>query len=123
MDQPVKQILIIRRDLKMRRGKEVSQGAHAALNAYRNLISTGTVESYGVEVRWLEQGQTKITVRVDNEEELFYLYNRALDKGLPCALIQDAGRTEFKGPTHTAVAIGPWYAEEVDEITDELKPY
>ena len=38
--------------------------------------------------------------------------------GLPCALIRDLGATEFHGvPTHTAIAIGPAEAAEIDRIT------
>ena len=49
------------------------------------------------------------------------VHHDAIEKGLPCALIQDSGLTEFKGiPTYTCCAIGPAKEELIDEITGDL---
>jgi peptidyl-tRNA hydrolase len=37
------------------------------------------------------------------------------------ALIRDAGITEFKEPTITCAAFGPWWSDELDDITGHLK--
>ena len=40
---------------------------------------------------------------------------------MPCALITDAGKTEFHGvATKTCCAVGPAWAEDVDAITGAL---
>ena len=70
---------------------------------------------------WLNGSFTKIVVYVNSEQELLDIYEKAKDAKLPCSLIQDSGFTEFHGvPTYTAVAVGPWWSEAVDEITGDL---
>ena len=50
------------------------------------------------------------------------MYLQAKQDGIPCALIEDEGLTEFNGvKTKTCIAIGPWYADEIDQITGHLK--
>ena len=110
----MKQVIVLRKDLNMRKGKMVAQGSHACLYAYLKTPK---------EIRdaWFGQRQTKICVSVDSEEELFAIYKATTDAGLPAVLIQDAGLTEFKEPTYTAVGIGPCEDEEVNKITGQLK--
>ena len=114
-----KQVIVIRRDLKMRRGKEISQGCHASLAAIlhdKKLKTNSDVKA------WLEGRFTKICVRVETEEELIEIYNKAKNAKLNCSLITDAGLTEFHGePTKTAVAVGPGIPEIIDKITGNLK--
>ncbi len=70
---------------------------------------------------WIDNLFTKICVSVDSEEELLDIYNKGKNAGLICALIQDAGRTEFNGvPTYTCCSILGW-KEDVDVITKDLK--
>ena len=110
----MKQVIILRKDLNMRKGKMVAQGSHACLYSYLN-----TPEE--TRNAWMGQRQTKICVGVDTEQELFDIYEKAKAAGLPCALIKDAGLTEFKEPTFTAVGIGPEEDSKIDEITGKLK--
>ncbi len=69
---------------------------------------------------WLSEKFTKICVSVNSEHELLELYNKAKRAGIPCSLIRDAGMTEFKEPTYTAVAIGPEFPDKVDPLTGDL---
>ena len=127
-----KQVIVIRKDLKMRKGKMVAQGAHASMKAILDEGYSdqpdGTADSfyiikmdYDME-RWLEGIFTKVCVGVDTETELLNIYDKAKRSGLHCSLIQDKGLTEFDGvPTYTAVAVGPNENEKVDEITGHLK--
>lgn len=110
----MKQVIVLRKDLNMRKGKMVAQGSHACLYAYLKTPK---------EIRdtWFGQRQTKICVSVDSEAELFEIFKAAEAAGLPAVLIQDAGLTEFKEPTYTAVGIGPCDDEEVNKITGKLK--
>ena len=72
--------------------------------------------------QWINGLFTKVCVGVDSEEELLAIYEKAKEEDIPCALIQDAGLTEFDGvPTYTAVAVGPDDVTEVDLVTGHLK--
>lgn len=119
----IKQVIAVRKDLKMRRGKECAQAAHASMAA---IISTEgnkhIIKQHDHIIEWLNGAFTKIVVYVNSEEELKELYKKALDSDLDCSLILDSGRTEFSGvPTYTTCAIGPGPANEIDFITGDLK--
>jgi PTH2 family peptidyl-tRNA hydrolase len=133
-----KQVLIIRKDLKMRRGKEIAQAAHASLGAILGLMTKswdGDSRHYNVSRvleyrddsavgKWLEGPFTKVTLYVNSEEELVALETKAKEAGLIHCLITDSGRTEFNNvPTKTVLAIGPGWVEDIDKITIDLKLY
>lgn len=119
-----KQIIVMRRrypsGVKLRRGKEIAQGAHASQMATHMAAQMNT-PAYR---EWLSAGVAKICVYVETEEDLVALADKARAAGLPYALITDGGHTEFHGvPTRTALGIGPAYAEELDPITGGLPLY
>ena len=135
----VKQVIVIRKDLKMRKGKMCAQASHASMKVLldRMLCEECKKDSTPWEGcfkwqltifesepfhRWLKGTFTKIVVSVDTEEELLALKYRAEEAGMLCALVTDAGKTEFHGErTNTALAIGPEWASKVDKITGYLK--
>lgn len=123
-----KQVIIIRKDLNMRKGKACSQAAHASMKCFFDLM-TNNGDNYSMNISnpfikdWIRGLFTKITVSVNSEKELLDLYNQAKDAGLLCSLIKDAGLTEFKEPTFTAVAIGPDDSDKIDLITKNLSLY
>lgn len=126
----VKQVLVIRRDLKMRRGKEIAQGAHASMAwLTRRLVATDREMFYVCalsepERAWVTGLFTKVTCQADSGEALRALHAVALNAGLEAHLITDAGKTEFGGvPTLTALAIGPDWADKVDAVTGGLQLY
>lgn len=130
----VKQTLVVRKDLKMRKGKIGAQCAHAAMKVLMDRMPpvlqgneihrTLVYPSDSAWARWLEGRFTKVCVYVDSEEALDEVYHRAKQAGLPAALIIDSGRTEFGGqPTKTVVAVGPADREDVDRITGDLPLY
>ena len=121
----VKQVLVIRHDLKMRRGKQIAQGAHASMSFIcRRLQESGSVsfdDFTEVQRAWLTGAFAKVCCRVNSEEELMEIYDRALDAGLEVHLITDSGKTEFHGePTNTCLAIGPDGVDKIDAITGDL---
>lgn len=70
---------------------------------------------------WLHGRFVKICLYVQTEDELLRLERECRGAGLPCALIQDAGFTEFAGvPTYTALGIGPADGGAIDAITGRL---
>lgn len=120
-----KQIIIIRKDLNMRKGKMIAQGSHASSLA---IFQQGTFTEDSFILKkdnrfwyWLTNNFKKIVVSVNSEAELLEYYELAKSKNILCSLIKDSGLTEFKGvPTYTAVAIGPDLDNVVDEITKSL---
>ena len=126
----IKQVIVMRKDLNMRKGKMIAQGAHASLKVFADLMtfgSHGDIIMYGMNVtdamkEWLNGSFTKICVSVDSEQELLDVYEKARSAGIISSLIEDAGHTEFGGvPTFTCCAIGPDTNEKIDEITGKLK--
>jgi peptidyl-tRNA hydrolase, PTH2 family len=120
-----KQVIVIRKDLNMRKGKMVAQGAHASMAAILRLARReGSDLIIPLDARiepWLTGRFTKICVSVNSEAELLAIHEKAAASGLVTSLILDAGLTEFGGvPTHTAVAVGPDTAANVDLITGTL---
>ncbi len=123
--QTAKQVIVIRKDLGMRKGKMIAQGAHASL---RVLLDRGAADGdrYVIEMTdamkaWMTGRFTKVCVSVDSEAALDEVVARAKAAGVPCALIVDAGQTEFHGvPTKTCCAVGPAWAADVDAITGAL---
>lgn len=108
-----KQAILLREDIDMSKGKMIAQACHASLKAYRKS---------GREDRdqWEKQGEKKIALEV-SEDEILERFERAKSRGLPAALIKDAGKTEIKPGTKTAVGIGPADESEIDSVTGDLK--
>lgn len=127
-----KQVIVLRKDLNMRKGKMVAQGAHASMKVFFDLMTQHGFWKDGrgdfkltttdkAMTEWINGAFTKVCVGVSSEQELLDVYNRALAAGLPASLITDAGKTEFGGvPTKTAVAVGPAESSRVDAITGTL---
>jgi PTH2 family peptidyl-tRNA hydrolase len=122
---PLKQVLVIRRDLRMRQGKAVSQGSHSSGEFMREQILSaldgGSLDFSDDEVEWMTGGMAKITVRADDVHEFEAVAAAAHARGLKTRVITDSGRTEFHGvPTVTALAIGPTRSAYVDPVTGGL---
>lgn len=128
----IKQVIVMRTDLNMRKGKMIAQGSHAAmmfltkrlqdLDGDRNVVD----RSFGLsltpeEVSWVKGNFKKITVGVKSEAHLLEILEAARTAGLEVHLVTDNGLTEFKGvPTKTCLAIGPAEAVNIDPITGNL---
>lgn len=123
----IKQIIVIRRDLGMRRGKEIAQGSHASMAFLTKLFnSDGSLRRKLTltELQWIHGPFTKIVVQVPNEEELMRVYHLAQGNLINANLIEDNGATEFGGvKTCTAVAIGPEDSKVLDPLFRDLKLY
>lgn len=129
MSKP-KQVIVMRKDLNMRKGKMVAQGAHASMAVLLNLavpVTQGESKWLHLSLNrdalteWIEGAFTKVCVSVSSEQELLDVVQKAKEAGLLAALITDSGLTEFNGvPTNTCAAIGPDYPDKLDPITGHL---
>lgn len=142
-----KQMIVMRRDLKMRKGKIAAQAGHACVEAVlmalareRRLdqVRLATAEDgsptwvyldsdgtpYTALSDWFDAGVAKVCVYVDSEEALLDIADQGRERGFAVALIRDAGLTEFHGEaTYTCLAFEPLRAEDIDPITGELPLY
>jgi PTH2 family peptidyl-tRNA hydrolase len=122
----VKQVIVMRKDLGMRRGKQIAQGAHAAMMFLTGMFHGGECKGFltKAEQQWVEGNFRKITVQVKSEEQLLDVQREAEAAGLTVHLVTDGGLTEFAGvPTSTALAIGPDYDDRIDPVTRDLELY
>ena len=122
-----KQWIVLRKDLKMRKGKMVAQGGHGVVKIFFDRLEPTddkyvfTIRMTEPELAWKECKFTKIGLGARSEEELHEVYEKAKAAGLLCVLITDAGLTEFHGAlTDTCVVIGPAYPSQVEAITGDL---
>ncbi len=108
-----KQVLIVREDLDITKGKMISQACHACLGSYRKAVP---------EIRedWLDQGGKKVVVSAA-EKEFPSIMEEARDLDLPAYLVSDAGRTELEPGTDTAIGIGPDTEGKIDKVTGEFQ--
>lgn len=109
-----KQIIIIRNDLGMSGGKKCVQTAHASLGAYKKADKK-------IVKKWELEGQKKVVLEVDSRKKILDLYKELKKAKMPCFLVEDAGLTELKPGTITALGIGPEREEALDKITGKLK--
>lgn len=112
-----KQAIVIRSDLGMGKGKIAGQVSHASVSSY-NLVRRANPE---IAAEWEMQGQKKIVLKVDGEQELLDYFNQCKRAGIPCGLIRDAGHTQLEPGTLTCFGAGPWDEKELDKILGELK--
>ena len=144
-----KQMIVMRRDLKMRKGKIAAQAGHACVEAVlMALAREGRLGDVRVNVDeswvyleehrglfrsapeatalsdWFGAGVAKVCVYVDSEEELLDLAARGREQGFAVALVRDAGHTEFHGEaTYTCLAFEPLYGDQIDPLTGDLPLY
>ena len=136
-----KMMIVMRRDLKMRKGKIAAQAGHACTEALlmalikedrlNDLVMTDEGMMLNTEGKentplsdWFNYGCAKICVYVDSEEELLNIAAKAKEKSIIAAVITDAGMTEFHGePTKTCLALEPLPSGIADELTGNLPLY
>jgi len=117
MNDEIKQVIIIRTDLNMGKGKIAAQASHASLMSF---FEASRLDK-SVADEWLATGEKKIVLKVTDEDSLTKLYEAFRFKKIPCALVHDAGLTEVPPNSKTALGIGPWYSKDLDPITGRLK--
>ena len=136
-----KMMIVMRRDLKMRKGKIAAQAGHACIDAVlralqkEDRLNDLEMSENGMMLNeadkptsplceWFNGGCTKVCVYVDSEEALLEIAQKAEARGIIAAVITDWGLTEFHGEhTKTCLALEPLPAEVADELTGTLPLY
>ena len=108
-----KQVIIIRQDLKLPKGKMATQAAHASVDA---VMKT----SRDIVNDWKREGMKKVVVKAKDLSELVEYENIARESELKFSVITDAGKTTVEPGTITCMAIGPDEEEKIDKITVKL---
>ena len=109
-----KQVILVREDLKLPRGKMSAQVSHASVDCV--LKSDKKIIE-----KWKEQGGKKVVLKVDDEKELFKYMSMLENEGIKVSLIKDAGHTVVEPGTITCLGVGPDSEEKIDKITGNLK--
>lgn len=113
-------VIVVRADLKLRRGKEAAQVAHAAM-AWAKTHCLNELATDHLLRRWALGLEKKIVVGVDSQPALEALVLEATNQLLPCYVIRDAGLTEVPPGTVTCAAFGPDLPERLDPLLGHLK--
>lgn len=129
MTNGLKQVILIRRDLKMKRSQVASLVAKASTEFF--LVNDESVRGDMLSIKltpeeteWINSGSIRIVLGVGSEVSLRSLAFRAELAGLQCYAVD--GNTndsdESANSMETlAVAIGPDVSSKIDQITGNLK--
>lgn len=111
-----KQVIAVRTDLRMGKGKLAAQVAHAAVSAAEEARKKHPEWWH----EWFEEGECKVTVKAESLDQLLELKREASQTKLPHSLIADRGLTQLPQGTVTCLAIGPAPSAQIDRITGKL---
>ncbi len=109
----MKQVILVRKDLKLSKGKLAVQCSHASVEA--------VLKSNKKKVDEWRKFSKKVVLKVNDKKELLKFKKLADEVGLVNVLIKDAGLTEIEPGTITCLAIGPDKEEKINKITGMLK--
>lgn len=111
-----KQVVLVRTDLKLPKGKLAAQAGHACVDSVLLSLKRDKEKVS----RWRDEGMKKVVLKVADEKELLKLFQQAKDQGLVACIITDAGRTIVEPGTRTCVGIGPDDEDAIDSVTGKL---
>ena len=123
----VKQVIVMRKDLNLSKGRLVTQGAHASIAFLTDLIkeynplqlTDSQLQLNEAQKEWIYGTFYKICVGVDSEKELLDIGYNAVMLGLSVKYIEETNG--FDKPIITCLAIGPDYSSKIDPVTKHLK--
>jgi peptidyl-tRNA hydrolase, PTH2 family len=112
-----KQVIVVRKDLKLGAGKIAAQVAHAAIGSMNKALKT----SPGIVKEWEYEGSKKVVLKVKDLKELKDIESAVRKDKIPYFIVRDAGCTQVKSGTVTALSIGPIEESKIDKVTKKLK--
>ena len=110
----MKQVMVVRTDLKMGKGKIAAQCCHGSIGSYKK----SSMEKIK---KWENEAYAKVICKVKTVDELLALKNLADKKNIVNYLVIDAGRTQIPTSSVTVLALGPDEDKIIDEVTGDLK--
>lgn len=115
MVEEMKMLFAVRKDLDMGKGKIAAQVAHAAVSCalYASRYDKRNFRS------WMDQGQKKIVIKVDNLEELLSLEHRLRDLKIHICEVTDAGYTQVPSGSLTCFGTSPVRSSLIDPVTSD----
>jgi PTH2 family peptidyl-tRNA hydrolase len=114
----LKLVYCIRTDLKMQKGKMMSQIGHATIGIYEeNLFK----KQKKILDEWKNTGQAKIVLKIKDEREMNRIRQKAIDYNLITHTVIDAGKTQITSGSKTVLVIGPCYENKLNMVTGNLK--
>lgn len=126
--EKIKQVIIVRKDLNMSKGRIAAQVAHASIKVFLDRqINSDNDNNILIKVtpemkKWAEESFTKVVLGVNTVEELYKIINESDKAKIPFSIIIDNGFPQSHGGmTTTCIAIGPDNSEKIDKITGELE--
>ena len=112
----IKQVIVVRTDLQMGKGKIAAQVGHAGVLGAEHVRKSNS--------EWFNEwwtGQEKVVLKVTSLKELQEVKLSAIDLNLPWSEVTDAGHTQISPGTITCLSIGPAPENMIDKITGDLK--
>eukprot|EP00026_Physarum_polycephalum_P010837 Phypoly_transcript_11018.p3 GENE.Phypoly_transcript_11018~~Phypoly_transcript_11018.p3 ORF type:complete len:168 (+),score=29.61 Phypoly_transcript_11018:741-1244(+) len=116
-NEEYKLVLVVRNDLNMGKGKIAAQCSHATLGAF---VKAQKKDKAGLD-KWEEDGQAKVVVKTQDEDEMMALEEAARKANLVTYIVVDAGRTQIASGTSTVLAVGPGPISKINSVTGALK--
>jgi peptidyl-tRNA hydrolase len=127
MTDGLKQVILVRRDLKMKKSHVASLVAKASTEFFLANDESARGDTLSVrltpeETDWINSGSIRIVLGVGSETSLRNLTLKAELAGLQCYPVDGKIFDDDEGPVETlCVAIGPDESSKIDEITGNLK--
>jgi len=112
----MKQVIVVRTDLDMGKGKIAAQVGHACVLGAEHVRKSNP--------DWFKEwwdGQEKVVVKVSSLKELEEIKEHAILLNIPWSEVTDAGHTQIEPGTTTCISVGPAPEDIVDKITGNLK--
>ena len=112
----IKQVIVVRTDLDMGKGKIAAQVGHACVFGAEH-VRKSNPEWFS---QWWERHE-KIVLKVSSLKELEQVKQDAIELDIPWSEVTDAGHTQISPGTTTCISLGPAPEEKIDKITGDLK--
>ncbi|MGB0855728.1 MAG: peptidyl-tRNA hydrolase Pth2 [Nitrosopumilus sp.] len=113
----IKQVIVVRTDLDMGKGKIAAQVGHACVLGAEH-VRKSHPEWFN---NWWQRGQEKVVLKVSGIKDLQEVKQHVIDLNLPWSEVTDAGHTQISPGTITCISIGPSPENLIDKITSDLK--
>ena len=112
----IKQVIVVRTDLDMGKGKIAAQVGHACVLGAEH-VRKSNPDWF---MKWWG-GQEKVVVKISGLKELEKIRSGAIEIGIPWSEVTDAGHTQIAPGTTTCISLGPAPEDLIDKITGDLK--